>query len=222
MKILDIPQSGKRGLYVNYSGRNGQVSRCLAIPANPRTPAQQSVRSTFGSQSARWKSLTQPQRDAWIAAAASVQTRMRLGQAGAMTGNQLFTKLNQVLATFGQDPIELPSAYPNFATLAPQNLVITNPSGTAVLKLTCPTNPGDNTIVRASAPQSPGVARCPSLRILGTCPVPAAGSSDISSLYVAKFGTAPEGKRIFVQVSQFQDGWESAPVTFSAEVPASA
>lgn len=219
MKILDIPQSGKRGLNVNYSGRNGQVSRCLAIPANPRTPAQQSVRSTFGAASARWKSLTQIKRDAWIAAAASIQTRMRLGQAGAMTGNQLFTKLNQVLATFGEDSIDLPSAYPNFAALAPQGLVITNTLGTAVIKLTCPTSPGENTIVRASAPHSPGVARCPSLRILGTCPVPTGGSADISSLYVARFGTAPAGKRIFVQVSQFADGWESAPVTFSAEVP---
>ena len=38
MKILDIPQSGKRGLNVSQAGQFGQISRTLAIPANPRTP----------------------------------------------------------------------------------------------------------------------------------------------------------------------------------------
>ena len=38
MKILDIPQSGKRGLNVSQDGAFGQISRTLAIPANPRTP----------------------------------------------------------------------------------------------------------------------------------------------------------------------------------------
>jgi len=46
MKILDIPQSGKRGLTVSMGGRYGQVSRALAIPSNPRTVAQLNVRGT--------------------------------------------------------------------------------------------------------------------------------------------------------------------------------
>jgi hypothetical protein len=32
MKILDIPQSGKRGLTVSMPGRYGQVSRALVVP----------------------------------------------------------------------------------------------------------------------------------------------------------------------------------------------
>jgi hypothetical protein len=42
MKILDIPQSGKRGLNVSQAGQFGQISRTLAIPANPRSLAQRS------------------------------------------------------------------------------------------------------------------------------------------------------------------------------------
>ncbi len=38
MKILDIPQSGKKGLNVSMNGRYGQVRRTLVIPTNPRTP----------------------------------------------------------------------------------------------------------------------------------------------------------------------------------------
>jgi hypothetical protein len=45
MKILDIPQSGKRGLNVSQAGQFGQMSRTLAIPSNPRTPAQMGVRN---------------------------------------------------------------------------------------------------------------------------------------------------------------------------------
>src|SRR5664279_5714905 len=45
MRILDIPQSGKRGLYVTQGGRYGQISRTLVIPSNPRTAPQMSVRA---------------------------------------------------------------------------------------------------------------------------------------------------------------------------------
>ena len=53
MKILDIPQSGKRGLYVSQGGRYGQISRMLVIPGNPRTAFQMDVRHAFGSVNAR-------------------------------------------------------------------------------------------------------------------------------------------------------------------------
>src|ERR1035441_8319701 len=71
MKILDIPQSGKRGLNVSVPGQFGQVSRALAIPANPRTPAQMEVRNTLKRVSARWRALEEAQRTAWVAASRS-------------------------------------------------------------------------------------------------------------------------------------------------------
>ena len=53
MKILDIPQSGKRGLNVSQAGQFGQISRALAIPSNPRTPAQMTTRGILTNVSAR-------------------------------------------------------------------------------------------------------------------------------------------------------------------------
>jgi hypothetical protein len=106
--------------------------------------------------------------------------------------------------------------------LAPQNLVITNTAGTIALKLTCPTSPGENTIVRASAPLSAGRETCSDYRVLGTCPAAVQGSADITSLYTARYGAPPAGKKVYIQVNQFVDGWESLPVTFWAIVPASA
>jgi hypothetical protein len=53
MKILDISQSGKRGLTVSNNGGYGRISRALVIPANPRSAPQQGVRTAFGNTAKR-------------------------------------------------------------------------------------------------------------------------------------------------------------------------
>ena len=220
MKILDIPQSGKAGLFVSYKGRNGQVRRTFVVPANPNTIYQAAVRSTLTTVGHRFKTLTTAQQDAWDTAGRRYQTRSRLGQSGPMTGYQLFAKINCVLAQFGQDQVDVPPGPPNLPAVAPQALVITNSGGAITLKLTCPTNPGQNTIIRASSPQGSGVRSVPQTRILGMCPVPTAGASDITSLYTARFGAPVAGDRIFVEANTYADGWEGPRLTFTALVPA--
>ncbi len=220
MKILDIPQSGKRGLYVSQGGRFGQISRVLVIPANPRTAPQMSVRAILTRVTARWRSLQESQRAAWRAAALAVKSVSRLGQNGPLTGAQLFSKINCTLAHFGQAQVDAPPARPVFSDPAPQNLVIANVADVITLKLTCPTDPGQNTIVRGSAPVSQGIDKLGDFRILGPCPAPAQGSADITSLYTARFGVPPVGAKVFVRVNQIVDGWEDRPLTFAAIVPA--
>jgi len=182
MKILDIAQSGKRGLNVSQKGQFGQISRTLAIPENPRSPAQMSVRVRLSRVAARWRKLTEPQRVAWMAAATAVKSTSRLGQNGNLSGFQLFAKINCALAQFGQDQVDTPPSRPEFPDLAPQGLVITKTADEVALKLTCPGNPGQNTIVRGSKPLNQGVEVCKDFRILGTCPAPADGSADITAL----------------------------------------
>jgi hypothetical protein len=222
MKILDIPQSGKRGLNVSQNSAFGQVSRTLAIPSNPRSSAQMSVRANLSQVAARWRSLQEAQRVAWVAAAKEAKSNTRLGQNGPLSGFLFFTKINCTLAQFGQQQVDAPPAQPQFPTLAPQSLAITNTAGAIALKLTCPTSPGENTIVRASAPISQGRQTCSDFRVLGTCPAPVQGSANITSLYTARYGVPPVGKKVYVQVNQFVDGWESLPVSFWGIVPASA
>ncbi len=222
MKILDIPQSGKRGLTVSQHGAFGQISRALAIPSNPRTPAQMTVRNNLSKVSAAWRALQEAQRVAWVAAAKEVKSTTRLGQSGPLSGFLLFTKINCTLAQFGQEQVTAPPASPQFPDLAPQALLITNTAGVIAMKLTCPTSPGENTIVRASAPLSAGRQTCGNFRLLGTCPTPVQGSSDITSLYTARYGAPSAGKKVYVQVSQMIGGWEQVPVSFWAIVPAAA
>lgn len=80
MKILDIPQSGKRGLNVSQAGQFGQISRTLAIPANPRSAAQMSVRDNLSRVAAKWRALTETQRAEWMAAASAVKSNSRLAR----------------------------------------------------------------------------------------------------------------------------------------------
>ena len=201
MKILDIPQSGKRGLNVSQAGQFGQISRALAIPSNPRTPAQMTTRGILTKVSARWRALEETERAAWVAAAKEAKSNPRLGQSGALSGFLLFTKINCTLAQFGQEQVDAPPEHPQFPALAAQNLVITNTAGVIALRLTCPTDPGENTIVRGSAPVSQGRQSNASSRVLGMCPAPVGGSADITGLYTARYGVPPVGKKVFVRVN---------------------
>ena len=124
------------------------------------------------------------------------------------------------MAQFGQAQVDAPPDHPQFPDLAAQNFVITNTAGVIALKLTCPTDPGANTIVRGAAPLSQGRETCGDYRVLGTCPPAVAGSADITGLYTARYGVPPVAKKVYIQVNQFVDGWESRPVSFWAIVPA--
>ena len=120
MKILDIPQSGKRGLNVSQAGHFGQVSRALAIPANPRSPAQMTIRAILSTVSAGWRALQEAQRAAWMAAAKEVKSNSRLGQNGTLSGFLLFTKINCTLLRFGQPRVDAPRPVRNSLSWPPR------------------------------------------------------------------------------------------------------
>ncbi len=222
MKILDIPQSGKRGITVSQGGRYGQISRSLAIPTNPRTASQMATRTIFASVNSAWRNLTEAQRLAWAAAAKNYTSKSRCGTSGTLTGSQLFSKINCTLSQFGQATVTDPPAKPTFPDLAPQNMVIANAAGVVSIKLTCPTPPGENTVLRAQAPQSAGREAPGQAAIIGTCPAAVGGSADITAIYVAKFGAPAPGTKIFVHANQMIDGHESTPTVFTGIVPAAA
>ena len=206
MKILDVPQSGKRGLNVSQDGQYGQISRTQGRVANPRTISQMTVRNNLSRVAARWRALQETQRVAWMAAAKEAMSNPHLNQSGNLSGFLLFTKINCTLAQFGQDEVDAPTERPQFPALAPQALVITNASGVITLKLTCPTDPGQNTIVRGAAPLSQGRQTCNDFRVLGTCPAAVAGSADITALYTARYGVPPHSIRTLSVALSFPRG----------------
>ena len=110
MKRPDTPRRGKFGQTVWQGGPHGQFSHAAFVPSNPRTPAQVAVRTKFGAVSARWRTLTREQHEAWIAFASSRSSKARVGQSGPLTGCQLFVKINVALANSGKPQVDLPPA----------------------------------------------------------------------------------------------------------------
>jgi len=223
MKILDIPQSGKRGLNVSQNSRNGLVSRALVIPTNPQTDAQMRVRSFLRSVASKWSStLTQAQRDAWTAEAVQHQSKGRMGQSGPLTGFQLYAKINCSLLIIGGDVVSAPPAAPVFDPLPVSGLTITNAAGVITLKLTTTSAPPDGSMLWGAKPCSQGRDCAPDVVFLGTLDSPTNNAIDISTAYKARYGSPTVGKKVFVKVNQNINGWEDVPVRFWAIVPAAA
>lgn len=70
--------------------------------------AEPAIRGIFGAVSQRWRTLTEAQRLAWIAVAATILSKPRLAQCGPLTGLQLFVKVNVCLAYRGLPQVDLP------------------------------------------------------------------------------------------------------------------
>jgi hypothetical protein len=99
--------SGKCGGMVWQRNRYGQICYALFIPLNPRTPAQRAVRNSFGAVSARWRTLTHAQRDAWNIAGSTKKSRYRFG-CGPLSGFNYFVKVNVALVNRGERQVALP------------------------------------------------------------------------------------------------------------------
>ena len=104
-------KSGKCGQTVWQRARYGQICYLAFVPFNPRSPAQTAVRKVFRQVSARWRELTQEQRDVWNAVARTIKSKPRAGQCGDLTGFNLFVKVNVRLANRGQAQVDLPPEY---------------------------------------------------------------------------------------------------------------
>jgi len=220
MKIIDVPQTGKKGITVAMPSRYGQVVRQLAIPSNPRSEDQMAVRARLSKFAKSWRTLTPNQRESWITAAGKLNTVPVLGQSGTLTGIQHFVRCNCNLAAMGANSVVEPSMPVTFPPLIPTALEITNASGVIKVSLVCDDDPTEYTPVWAAAPCSNGKSITTGYRLLGTCPKPVLGKSDITSLVVGKFGTLTPGTKLFVKANQMIDGFTDLPHLWSAIIPA--
>jgi hypothetical protein len=219
MRELANPQSGKRGTTVSLKTRHGQVQRQYVKPRNPRTPAQMRIRGIIARLAARWRALTEEQRAAWTRSARNARTRRRLGQSTHLTGCQFYIKINSARAAVGLSELTDPPEVPEFDTNPVGDLVIANKDGAISLKLKVTGAPEADIIVLGIAPCSAGISYVWNFVTLGLLPAPSRGLSDITELYVARFGAPPVGMRVFIRTRQQINGWEDNPEQTSAIVP---
>ena len=220
MKIRDIPQSGSQGNIVSYKTRYGLVRRRKVTPKDPRTPVQVERREAFQRARAFWGTLTDEQRLAWHRTAAGRRTRAVLNQSGPLSGYLLCVKINYNLAVLGLPMMAEPAPAPTFDADPVEKLVITGTADAIALKLKLSGKPVQYTIVLAAKPQPPGVSYVDHFTIIGLLPDPNRGLSEITGLFVEKYGAPKPGTRIFIRTIQQINGWRGRPKQFSALVPA--
>jgi hypothetical protein len=90
--------SGKQGNDLVYFGwRNTQAARSYAIPTNPQTANQTTVRAYFNAISKRWNTtISAAQRAGWSSYAATHQVTNRMGQLVTSTGLGMYIRCNTI------------------------------------------------------------------------------------------------------------------------------
>ena len=219
MKILDIPQSGKQGTFVSVQCRYGQYRRRYAVPRKSPSPAQLEARATFSRVRALWRTLTEEQRATWTTGNQDTSSQPRLGKSGRLSGYLVFMKVNAALAYQGLAPAFTRPERPSFDANPVAELVITNTGGAIDLKLSVPSTPATDILVLGTHPRSAGVTFAKHFAILGRLPAAEAGYSNITKLFVDRYGTPPAGTRIFIRTRQVSNGWEDFPIQITAIVP---
>ena len=151
-----------------------------------------------------------PQFAAWAAAP----------QKEKMLPYRFFCQINGTLAAYGQPRLLDPPKRERLRPNPIEALEIDNQRGVPTLRLRVPQAPAQFTFVFAvrwcsrgiSAPRSNGV-------LLGRLPQVVQGWSDITDLYVNKFGQPPPGSRVINWTRQVINGRKDALQRTCADVP---
>ena len=222
MKISAIPKRGRKGSVIYSETRHGKVARAYVPPYNPRTAQQQDHRRNIRAVSGRWHTLTLEQRAAWGAFAANKYFVNEEGRRVCRNGYNLFVSLNTRRADLGLPQLDVPPAEPVFSQNPVDELVAAFTGGKFILKLRVPGPTAQYTLVYGAAPVRSAVRYVHHFPFLGLLPPPKDGWSDITELYVTRYGVPKVGTAIWIRTCQHMDGWIDVPKVVRARVRAQA
>lgn len=120
LPLIGAGMSGSQGGVTASRNRYGTYFRQRAIPVNPNTAQQQSVRSYFASVSAAWNAaLSNAQRTAWTDYADATPVTDAIGQEIVLTGYSMYLKCNVPRLQVGLSRIDDGPTTPGLAELSP-------------------------------------------------------------------------------------------------------
>ncbi len=214
--------SGSVGGVTASRNRGGQYFRLRAIPTNPSTPSQESVRAIMASQSQAWADLTDAQRASWKAWASENPVTNALGNSISLSGHQAFVQINSRLDLIDNATLTVPPVLN--APLALDSLTLSADIGAGNVDLTFAASPlaADTVLwIEASIVSSAGIAYVRNLyRFIGVSPTAQTTAYDIETIFTTKFGAPIVGQTMHVRVATFHvpSGLKSVPLTSSAVV----
>jgi hypothetical protein len=218
-KRPEVLKSGKIGGKVHYLTGSRQFERSHVIPVNIPTEWKRRWRGAWGRAAKAWRDwLTEEERQVWNVAGKKQLSRARAGQAGPLTGQLFFQRLNAPRLCIGREMMRCPSQRPVFAPSPVELSIRRGPGGLRIELRVCGPVAGD-IMVFATGPCSARWTKCRKPVYLGLLPEPVDGVCDITELYVARLGEPEAGKRVFIRMRQQVDGWEGPNSDTSQVVP---
>lgn len=104
--------SGSAGGLTASRNRFGMYFRTRAVPVNPNTSFQQTVRGLLAEYATRWGTLTQTVRDAWGVYATNTPVVNKLGASVTLTGMNMYVRSNTARAQAGLSVVDAaPTTY---------------------------------------------------------------------------------------------------------------
>jgi hypothetical protein len=110
--------------------RSGMYIRQRALPVNPSSGDQVTVRSVFGNLSSRWATITADQRTAWSTYAANTPVTNPLGDSIILTGQQMYIRCNAARQRAGLSIIDDGPVTFGGIVLNPVTAVVSEATGT--------------------------------------------------------------------------------------------
>ena len=154
-----------------------------------------------------------------MAAGPKVQSRPRLGQSGPLTGEMHFAGINSARAGIGRALLRRPPEPVVFGPNPVEELTISYAQGRLRFELRVSGPVTEDIMVLGAAPCSAGWRKCRKPAYLGLLPVPQNGMSDITEMYVERYGEPKAGERVFIRTRQQTNGWEGRDKDISEVVP---
>lgn len=214
MKMLIEPRSGSLQGLTSSRNRYGQYVRSRAIPVNPNTTAQGTVRNRMSLNAAAWRDLTDAQREGWESLGSQMSRTDSLGQTYTLNGFGAYCSVNNNNLAAGNAVV---SAAP--ALVTPSGLLtatITSTGGTlAIAYTTTPLAAGVRLFVYASPQRNAGRAFEGDLRLIFASAAAAASPANILAAYTARFGAPVVGNKIFFALVLYEAGFRSGPMSTS-------
>ena len=213
-----IKRQKAKGVRV-FKGRYGWAGSTFGPATNPRTVDQQRHRRNIPAVSRRWHTLSLDQQGTWRMLAANTNYVSDDGKRVRLNCFKLFVGINTRRADLNLPQFDTAPAQPVFSPNLVKELACTWTEGKFTLLARVEGTPEQLILVRGAKPRRSSAWRGQHFPFLGFLPPPTNGWSDITDLYVARYGVPKPNQAIWIRTCQHIDGFTDVPKTLRVRVP---
>lgn len=204
--------SGSQGNTTASRNRFGSYTRNRVMPVDPSSSKQLALRNDVQELSQQWRGLTQDQRNAWIALAATIPKTGTLGETYFQTGLQLYTANNITRRRFGQaDVAEAPTYFAPGALLTLSLTAVSGIDALSAVFTTTPIGADNRLIIEATRAVSAGINFMPrsEFKAVLYSAADATSAQNILAAWEAIYGSidGTTAKKIFIRARIVNGGF---------------